>query len=240
MDIAEDNENRSGTERTARIALLTGAPGLGLTVLAAFNADSLALHADLILTVLDVLVLATVWAVALRGCRSLRSSDRNALRRAEHLACTLAAACMLLSMGVVVWIAIGRIAYGGLAPSGAGVAIGMGLNAAYAVVNLWILRRWRIRYRLAPSAFARSQVCLFWDKLSTNLIVSGSLAMGLAFPHAPLGAYVDPIAGLLIAAATARWVSPVLRDAARAAWIGWARRRRRVARAGAGLQAIKT
>ncbi len=217
-----------GSEKTARLAVIAGLPGLALIVLAALSTDSLALHADLILSVVDMLLLLVVWAVASRT-GSGRAEGRRAAR-AEHLACTLAACCMILSMSVVAWFAAGRIGTGGMAPGGAGAWMGLTLNAIYAVVNLALLRRWRLRYRDERTAFVRSQICLFCDKLCTNLIVTGSLAIALGVPESWLGRHADPIGGLLIAATTARWTAPVVRDALRGMWIAWSRRRRRQAR----------
>lgn len=225
MDKQESAAGRSRSEATARIAVLTGLPGLVLVVLAALTSNALALHADLILTCLDMLVLMTVWVIAFRGRGKQSSRERSALQRAEHSACTLAACCMILSMCVVAWLAVGRMAEGGLSPTGVG--IGLVLNAVYAAANLFVLRRWRLRYREERTPFVRSQVCLFWDKLCTNLIVVISLGIGLCFPEGSLGRYVDPVAGLLIAATTARWTAPVLRDALRGAGIGWRMRQRR-------------
>lgn len=232
---AEQNEaNRSAAERTARFAMLAGTPGLALTAVAALSSNSLALQADLVLTALDMLVVITVWAIAFSDRRGVRPKGRMGLARAKQIACTLAAICMLFSMCVVSWTALQRIGDGGLAPHGSGVVIGLTINGAYALVNAWILRGWRSRYRDEPSAFVRSQVCLFWDKLSTNLIVAASLGAALCFPDAAIALYTDPLAGLLIAAATARWVAPVLRDSLRAAWIDQAKRRRRIAQVRAG------
>lgn len=224
MEIVVTPDPRSEAERTARVALLAGLPGLCVVTIAALSANSLALHADLALSALDMAVLATAWAVARR--RREAPLTRRGHARAEHLAATLAACCMLLSMSVVVWAAFARISAGGVAPQGTGVVVGLALNGVYAAVNLWILARWRRRLRARPSPFVRSQVCLFWDKLSTNLIISTSLGLGLAFADSPLAHYVDPVAGLLIAAATARWAAPVIRDSVRGLWIVRQRRRR--------------
>ncbi len=230
MGTVENEYRRSDSERTARVAVLAGLPGLSLVTIAALSANSLALHADLVLSLLDMAVLVTAWAVARRRRKDV-TAGRRGHARAEHLAGTLAAFCMLFSMSVVVWAAIARISAGGVAPSGTGVVVGMALNGVYAAINFWILRTWRRRLRAQPSPFVRAQVCLFWDKISTNLIIATSLALGLAFAGSPIAHYVDPVAGLLIAAATARWVTPVIRDSLRGLLIARTRRRRRMTRA---------
>ena len=199
-------------ERTACIAVLAGIPGLILSSIAAASSTALAIRADVVLTILDMLVLITAWVIAFRTRRSGRAATpRDAM--AETLACALAALCMSLSMVVVTAVALQRMAGGGLAPDGPGVVLGMAVNFVYAAINLWLLRRWLQRYRVAPSLFVRSQVCLFSDKLASNLVISLSLAAALALDGTMVARFVDPLAGLLIALATARCTAPVIRDA---------------------------
>lgn len=207
----ESQRVEAGNERrrTAAVAILAGIPCLALTAVAALTSNALTLKADLALTVLDTIVLVTVWHFAARPSRG------SGIGRGETIACALAAFSMTLSMMVVAGVALHRIAAGGMAPEGAGLVFGMGLNFAFAAVNLTILLRWRRRHRAAPSALSRSQVCLFSDKLASNLLIALSIAAALAFEGRAFAPYIDPVAGLLIAASTARWTLPVLRDALR-------------------------
>jgi hypothetical protein len=74
----------------------------------------LTIRADLVLTVLDMLVLVTAWFMARRaGCGNAISGQPEP-PMAETLACTLAALCMSMSMAVVAWIAVQRIMGGGI------------------------------------------------------------------------------------------------------------------------------
>ncbi len=180
------------------------------------------------LTVLDMLVLVTAWFMARRaGCGNAISGQPEP-PMAETLACTLAALCMSMSMAVVAWIAVQRIMAGGMAPQGSGIILAMTLNFVYAAINLWILRRWRERGRSAPSSLVRSQICLFSDKLASNLLIALSLAAALAFEGTTIARFIDPIAGLLIASMTARCTAPVVRDAVRGLRAGLDRRREAV------------
>ncbi len=208
-------KGESKAERTACIAVLAGAPGLLLTAVASASSTSLTIHADLVLTLLDMLVLVTAWVLAGRAGRTGVISPPIEPVMAETLACALAALCMSLSMAVVAWIAVQRIMAGGEAPQGSGVYLGMTLNFGYAVVDFWILRRWRERGRSAPSPLVRSQICLFSDKLASNLLIALSLAAALALEGTTIARFIDPIAGLLIASMTARCTAPVVRDAVR-------------------------
>jgi divalent metal cation (Fe/Co/Zn/Cd) transporter len=198
-------------ERTARIAVLAGLPGVALTGFAAFSSTALTLKADLLLTVLDMIVLIAAWIVAARSqARRRRSADG-----AQTLLSVLAATSMSASMALVAGIALHRIVAGGVAPEGPGIAFGMALNAVSAAANFWILMRWRGRLSADPCAMSRSQVCLFSDKLTSNLLITLAMAATLLFEDQAAARYIDPAAGLLIALSTLRWSLPVFRDALR-------------------------
>ncbi|UVK36264.1 hypothetical protein LHFGNBLO_003163 [Mesorhizobium sp. AR10] len=209
----DKSDGEATAARTARLAVLAGTPGLLLTAYAAATSTSLTIPADLALTLMDMLVLVSVLAVA-SGSKKLGMSKRRAAL-AETLVNALAALGMCLSMAVVAGIAVQRIAAGGVEPHGSGVVLAMNLNLAYAAVNFWILRRWKARNALAASALARAQICLFSDKLSSNLLIVTSLATAMIWQGTIIARFIDPVAGLLIATATARWAIPVVRDAVR-------------------------
>ncbi|TIP71556.1 hypothetical protein [Mesorhizobium sp.] len=209
-----DQSNGEATAaRTARLAVLAGTPGLLLTAYAAATSTSLTIRADLALTLMDMLVLVTV-AIVAGGSKKLGMSKRRAAL-AETLVNALAAVGMCLSMAIVASIAVQRIAAGGVEPHGSGVVLAMSLNVAYAAVNFWILRRWKARNLAAASALARAQICLFSDKLSSNLLIAASLATAMIWEGTMIARFIDPVAGLLIATMTARWTIPVVRDTAR-------------------------
>ncbi len=198
---------------TARLAVLASTPGMLLTAYAAATSTSLTIRADLALTLMDMLVLVSVLVVTGSGKKPGIAKRRAAL--AETLVNALAALAMCLSMTVVAGIAVQRLAAGGVEPHGSGVVLAMNLNLVYAAVNFWILRRWKARNALAASALARAQICLFSDKLSSNLLIAVSLATAMIWQGTILARFIDPVTGLLIATMTARWAIPVVRDAAR-------------------------
>ncbi|BCH17471.1 hypothetical protein [Mesorhizobium sp. L-2-11] len=200
--------------QTARLAVVAGTPGLLLTAYAAATSTSLTIRADLALTLMDMLVLATV-AVVAGGRNNAGTGGKRQAALAETLANAFAALGMCLSMAVVASIAVQRIAAGGVEPHGQGVVLAMSVNLAYAIINLWILRRWKARNRLAASALARAQICLFSDKMSSNLLIAASLATAMIWQGTMIARFIDPVAGLLIATMTARWTIPVVHDTVR-------------------------
>ena len=202
--------DRQQIVRTARYALLAAAPGLGLTAIAAASSTSLTIRADLALTFLDMTALLSVWVLAERRHRLPGNGAGHA--RGETIAGALVALCMTLSMTTVAIIALQRIAAGGMVPQGGGVMLGAALNIFYGAINFWVLSRWRARGRDASSALVRSQICLFSDKLSSNVLIAAALIATMTLGETALARFIDPAASLLIAAATARWTIPVIRD----------------------------
>lgn len=203
-------DDRHQIVRTARCALLAAAPGLVLTAIAAASSTSLTIRADLALTFLDTTALISVWVLAER--RHRRPGDDSGQARGETIAGALVALCMTLSMTIVAVVAVQRIMAGGMAPEGGGVMLGAALNIVYGAVNFWVLSRWRARGSDGASALVRSQICLFSDKLSSNVLIAAALLATLTLGDTPPARFVDPAASLLIAAATARWTIPVMRD----------------------------
>jgi Co/Zn/Cd efflux system component len=218
MQPARKTNDRSNGEataaRTARLAVLAGTPGLLLTAYAAATSTSLTIRADLALTLMDMLVLVTV-AIVVGGRKNEGMGRKRQAALAEMLANAFAALGMCLSMAVVAGIAVQRIAAGGVEPHGSGVVLAMSLNVAYAAINVWFLRRLKARNLAATSALARAQICLFSDKLSSNLLIAASLATAMIWQGTLIARFVDPVAGLLIATMTARWTIPVVRDTVR-------------------------
>jgi Co/Zn/Cd efflux system component len=200
--------------RTARHALLAAAPGLVLTAIAAASSTSLTIRADLALTFLDMTALIAVWVLA--ECRHRRPGGETSQARGETIVSALVALCMTLSMTVVAIAAAQRIMAGGMVPQGGGVMLGAALNIFYGAMNLWMLSRWRARGRDAPSALVRSQICLFSDKLSSNVLIAVAMLATMTLGDTAPVRFIDPAASLLIAVTTARWTIPVVHDMATA------------------------
>lgn len=205
-------DDRHQIVRTARHALLAAAPGLVLTAIAAASSTSLTIRADLALTFLDMTALIWVWVLAER--RHRRPGGMTSHARNEMIAGALVALCMTFSMTIVAILAVQRIMAGGMAPQGGGVMLGAALNIFYGAVNFWVLSRWRARGR--DAALVRSQICLFSDKLSSNVLIAAALLATMTLGDTALARFIDPAASLLIAAATARWTIPVIRDTLKA------------------------
>ncbi|HEX2526534.1 MAG TPA: hypothetical protein VHL31_09595 [Geminicoccus sp.] len=203
--MANGGADTGSSARTAAAALLAGMPGLAVTAVAVIGSNALTVRADLLLSLLDVMALAGVCFVTRSGGGVLR----------ERLASALVALSMAASLALISYLAFMQLSGGGTRLEGFGLFLALALNGGYAVFNAWALRRWQGVLRHQPSPLAHSQVRLFSDKLSSNLLISLSLAMSLVLDGSPISLYADPAAGLALALATAWWAAPTIAAAVR-------------------------
>lgn len=205
MDRARVADCDRQRERTARIAVLAAVPTLAVTAYAALASNSLILLADLVLTLLDAAGVLAVWLVA------RRMGGGNGVAKLERLAGAVVGSLMLVSFCVVAGLAALRIWQGGAVVAGGGVAAGLVINLIYGLVNIAILRRCLAQRKADPSPLIRSQVRLFIDKVTSNLLMVAALAGALLFGEMPIGRFIDPVASLLVAASMAFWSIQILR-----------------------------
>jgi hypothetical protein len=184
----------------ARTAVLAGAPALGLTIVAALTSSSLAVRADLLLSLLDMAALLAVWRLARLGGV-----------RAERQARLLVTLAMTGSLALVTVLAAGRLAGADVVVAGPGLWLALAQNLAFALTNGWMVARWRHALTSAPSEIARSQVRLFADKLTSNLLLAGSLGLSQALDDPALARHIDLLAALAMTLATTCWALPTIR-----------------------------
>ncbi len=101
--------------------------------------------------------------------------------------------------------------------AGAGLLVGLGLSLVFGAVNLRLLALWRNRARRDPgSAFLRSQMRLFADKVCSNLLLVVALLLMLGLDGEPGCRFIDPAASLVTIVVSACWAwsmaCRVLRD----------------------------
>ncbi len=99
--------------------------------------------------------------------------------------------------------------------AGGGVAAGLVINLIYGLVNIAILRRCLAQRKTDPSPLIRSQVRLFIDKVTSNLLMVAALGGALLFGETQIGPFIDPVASLLVAASMAFWSIQILRGSLR-------------------------
>jgi len=196
--MAACGQGRGERTRTALAAIMAGTPGLGLTAAAAATSDALVVQADLVLSLLDMAALLAIAVAVQRGTA-----------RAEWLAHYLVTLSMIASLVMISWLSLARLTMPALA-EGAGLWLALILNSVHAPINGWLLVRWRRAHRSSPSPATAGQMRLFADKLTSNLLISGSIAATVSLGDHRMAPLVDPAAGLAMVAATIWWTGPAI------------------------------
>ena len=197
------SERAAGADSTARSIGCRAQSAGGLT--AVLLSNSVSLVADLLLSLLDFATVLVVWWVARLAVQDRSLGLEYGFGKVESLPGAAVGIFMLISLGIVVALALARLQSGMTQIEGPGIAIGLAANGLSCVINSWLLLRYWRQARSDQSPVVRSQVALFVDKLTSNVVMIVALAGSIIFAGQPLGAYIDPIASLLIAASMGYW-----------------------------------
>ncbi|MGK9170982.1 cation transporter [Inquilinus limosus] len=199
-------------ERTARVAVLAVIPTLAVTAWSVLASNSLALAADLLLTVLDTACVLVAWIVARRALAERPAGLDYGTGKLESLASAVVGVFMVASLCLVTTLAALRLWQGGAAVAGSGVFAGLAINLVYGLVNGAILLRYRAQRRHDPSPLVQSQIRLFIDKVTSNLLMAAALGGAVLFRDTAIGPYIDPVASLLVALSMAFWAVQIIRS----------------------------
>lgn len=210
---AEREQRKRERERTARLALLAAVPNLFAVLLAVLLSNSVSLVADLLLSLLDFATVFVVWWVARLSLLGRGVRLEYGFGKVESLTGGVVGVFMLVSLGIVVALAVARMQTGDTALEGPGVAIGLAANLLSGAINFWLLLRYWRQSKRDESPVVRSQIVLFIDKITSNLVMTLALAGSLLFAHTAVGPYIDPLASLVIAGSMGFWAAQVLRRA---------------------------
>lgn len=199
-------------ERTARLAVLAVIPTLAVTAWSVLESNSLALAADLLLTVLDTACVLVAWIVARRALAERPAGLDYGTGKLESLASAVVGVFMVASLCLVVTLAGLRLSQGGATVAGSGVFAGLAINLVYGLVNGGILMRYRAQRRHDPSPLVQSQIRLFIDKVTSNLLMAAALGSAVLFRDTAAGPYIDVVASLLVALSMAFWAVQIIRS----------------------------
>jgi divalent metal cation (Fe/Co/Zn/Cd) transporter len=98
---------------------------------------------------------------------------------------------------------------------GSGIFVAIAINLAYTFINGAILLRYLRQRHSDPSPLVSSQIRLFIDKLTSNILVLVSLGAAVLWRDTSFGRFIDPMASLLIGASMIFWSSRIMRDSIR-------------------------
>lgn len=197
----------------SRTGLLTRLVALLLTLTYALLANSLALWADFAVTLIGFLALFIAWLTLhtiATGRRETFAFGHGGLENVSNLGI---AGMMILSFLIIVGIAIWEFV--NLEPAtGFGIAMGLVINGAYALINGWVYSRNLILERKNPSPTITAQRRLYGYHVLSNLLMVVTLGLILLYANQRWTYYIDPAVSLILALTLLLSATKTLRSSA--------------------------
>jgi ferrous-iron efflux pump FieF len=186
-------------ESIAATGTWVGLVGLLITITYAVTANSVALWAECLVTVLDFLCVLTAWLTLRRVGRGAAASG-PALGRLESFASLGIGQLMVLSfvliMGAAAWKAFHPSPIGGF-----GVYLAICANSVYSLINGSLLSRSLKMERSRPSPTISAQRRLYSVKTFSNVIMVVAMGLALGFRSQLWAQYIDPVFSVFIGVA---------------------------------------
>jgi ferrous-iron efflux pump FieF len=179
-------------------ALVAGFCIIALTVVMAATANSLALWADVIATVIDTAAVFLAWLVGRTIRRSNRESFHFGFGRLETFASFGMGQLMLLTGVILLAMVVWKL----LHPSelhGFGVYLSVGGNVLFGAFNMYVFARSRRLEKVSESPTLRAQRHLFLHKAYSNLMFIVALSLALLAGDQRWAEYIDPVVSAIIA-----------------------------------------
>lgn len=201
-----------GTERSSVAAkgLISGGLAVGLALFIAVTANSIALWADWVATLLDFLAIALAWW-GLKKAEARKTEAYNfGFGRLESLASMGMAMLMLISFICITVVAVIRF----LNPvpiTGVGVLIGFVLHLIFGGINLRLTLQTLALERSKASALISAQRRMFVIKTTANGLMCVSLGLSYFLMEYEWTRYADPVAAIAIAATILAGASKMLK-----------------------------
>lgn len=195
-DVSKDKP--AGRSEIAASGLVSGGVGVGLALLLAVTANSLALWADWIATLLDFLAVFIAWWGLKKSEVGRSDVYHYGFGRFESLASMGMAAFMVISFLCITTAAVTRI-LNPVPVKGIGVLFGIILHAVFGFINARLTLRSIQLEKREKTALVAAQKRIFAIKAGANLLMFGTLSISFFFRGQPWAFYADPVAALIIA-----------------------------------------
>jgi cation diffusion facilitator family transporter len=196
--MAKTEKVQGGRSSVAASGLISGGIAALLALFMAVTANSIALWADWVATVLDLTAVAIAWW-GLRRSESGKDDDYNyGFGRLESLAGIGMAGLMVLSFLIIIGAAFIRFQHP-VPVSGMGVWVGIGLHLIFGFINGRLTLLSLAMERREKSALATAQRRVFTIKAAANVLMFSSLCISFFGRGRLWTAYADPVAATLIA-----------------------------------------
>ena len=183
---------------TAASGLVSGGLAVGLALFIAVTANSVALWADWIATLLDFLAVFIAWW-GLRKTEARKTETYNyGFGRFESISSMGMAALMVLSFLFIMGTALVRF-QNPVPVEGIGVLIGIALHLVFGCINVRLMLRSLQLERRRKTALVTTQRRIFTIKAGANALMFCALGTSFFLHRYSWAGYADPVAASLIA-----------------------------------------
>jgi len=177
--------------------VITGAVAVVLAFIIAVTANSIALWADWVATLLDCMAIAIAWWGLNKAAAGKTDTFHFGFGRFESLASMGMAVLMVISFLCIFAAAIVRI-INPVPIEGVGVLIGFVLHLIFGVINLRLTLQSYVLERREKTALITAQRRMFAIKTTANFVMFVSLGLSYFLIEYAWVRYVDPIAAMVI------------------------------------------
>ena len=196
-----DGNNKKSTAKRSSVAatgLVSGGAAVGLAFFIALTANSIALWADWIATLLDFLAIVTAWW-GLKKAEAGKTDFYNyGFGRFESLASMGMATLMAISLICIMAAAVMRL-QNPVPVKGVGVLVGIALHLIFGGINISLVLKSLVLERIGRTALISAQRRVFTIKATANVLMFSSLGVSYLFRDHIWVSYADPVAAIAIA-----------------------------------------
>ena len=208
-------QGKMGSSRSsvASIGLVTGILAVGLTATYAATANSLALWADFLATIIDTLAVLAAWLTLRTVQRDRSETFTYGHGRLENFASFGIGQLMVVSAVLIIGASVWRV----LHPSpigGFGVFLGLVCNVVYGGINGSLFWRNRQMERVTVSPTVTAQRRLYLNKFMSNVLMVTALGLSQLFHGDPWTGYIDPALSMFIGVSLVLAATKTLRSSA--------------------------
>ena len=182
----------------AAVGVITGGTAFALTIFMAVTANSLALWADSLATLLDFLAVFIAW----RGFKKVESKNTELFNygygKFESFSSLGMAVMMVVSFLCIMTVAVIRFGHP-VAVGGVGVIVGIVAHLIFGTINCSLFLRSIQLEKNDKSSLSSAQRQIYMIKFSANVIMFITLILSYFLHQYRWAMYADPIAATVIA-----------------------------------------
>ena len=187
-----------GRSSVAALGLFSGGAAVGLALFIAITANSLALWADWVATLIDFLAVFVAWWGLKKADAGKTESFNYGFGRFESLTSMAFAALQVLSFLFITAAAVVRM-QNPVPIEGMGVLIGIGLHLIFGFINVRLMLKSLWLERSEKTALVAAQRRVFTIKASANILMFTTLGISFFLREHRWALYADPLAAIFIA-----------------------------------------